>query len=86
MGIFDAFAESGGVEMTAQELSSKTKGDYAFLGKIFSYFFSFFFPPLPLNFTQCPLCWSREEGRRKEAANADGYRTCLAFPLRSPAL
>lgn len=47
MGIFDAFAESGGVEMTAQELSSKTKGDYAFLGKIFSYFFSFFFPPPP---------------------------------------
>lgn len=34
MGVFDAFAESGGVEMTAQELSSKTKGDDALLGRV----------------------------------------------------
>lgn len=42
MGVFDAFAESGGAEMTAQELSSKTKGDDAFLGRVFSLSFSFF--------------------------------------------
>lgn len=40
MGVFDAFAESGGVEMTAQELSSKTKGDDALLGR-----FSLSLPP-----------------------------------------
>ncbi|BCS18467.1 uncharacterized protein APUU_11296S [Aspergillus puulaauensis] len=34
MGVFDAFAESGGAEMTAQELSSKTKGDDALLERV----------------------------------------------------
>ncbi|KAL6230589.1 hypothetical protein BDW75DRAFT_244672 [Aspergillus navahoensis] len=34
MGIFDAFVESGGGEMTAQELSSKTKGDEELLKRV----------------------------------------------------
>ncbi|KAL4996618.1 S-adenosyl-L-methionine-dependent methyltransferase [Aspergillus recurvatus] len=34
MGIFDAFVESGGAEMTAQELSSKTKGDETLLKRV----------------------------------------------------
>ncbi|KAL3431800.1 S-adenosyl-L-methionine-dependent methyltransferase [Aspergillus tetrazonus] len=34
MGIFDAFAESGGAEMTAQELYSKTKGDETLLKRV----------------------------------------------------
>ncbi|KAL5045349.1 hypothetical protein BDW71DRAFT_215215 [Aspergillus fruticulosus] len=34
MGIFNAFVESGGAEMTAQELSSKTKGDETLLKRV----------------------------------------------------
>jgi hypothetical protein len=37
MGIFDAFVESGGAEMTAQELFSKTKGDETLLSKWFPF-------------------------------------------------
>jgi hypothetical protein len=38
MGVFDAFAATGGAELTIDELNEKTKGDTDILGKrLFSF-------------------------------------------------